>query len=95
MTRQQLIDALAKDTGITKNKAELAIRLVLDSITHALAAGERVEIRGFGSLGVKEYGPRTGRNPKTGTTVKVAATRRPFFRAGKELKARMNPDLNT
>ena len=64
--------------------------MILDEIAEALAEGNRVELRGFGAFSVRERKPRVGRNPRTGEKVEVRAKRVPFFRPGKELRARVN-----
>ena len=64
--------------------------MVFDGFTHSLMEGERIEIRGFASFSVREYGTYTGRNPKTGDKIEVGAKKLPFFKVGKELKARVN-----
>jgi len=66
------------------------INLVFDGFTHTLMEGERIEIRGFGSFTVREYGAYTGRNPKTGDKTQVGPKKLPFFKVGKELKERVN-----
>ena len=67
------------------------VNTFFDSVREALVAGDRVEIRGFGSFKVKEYKGYVGRNPKTGDSVKVSPKRLPVFRAGKEMKELVNP----
>ena len=69
---------------------ELIVATVFDEITGALARGERVELRGFGAFTVKRRNARTGRNPRTGETVPVEEKAVPFFKAGKELRERVN-----
>jgi integration host factor subunit beta len=69
---------------------ERIVSSVLDEITAALAAGQRVELRGFGAFSVKMRPSRTGRNPRTGQPVRVTEKRAPFFRTGKELRERLN-----
>ena len=71
---------------------ERIVSTVLDKITAALAAGHRVELRGFGAFSVKVRPSRMGRNPRTGEPVEVDAKRAPFFRTGKELRERLNPN---
>ena len=85
----QLVD---KFPPLTANDIELSIRTILDEMTHTLAAGGRIEIRGFGSFGLNFRPSRKGRNPKSGATVIVPAKYAPHFRAGKELRARV--DIN-
>lgn len=90
MNKSDLIEALAERRKMTQKEADLVVNLVLDGMTEALRKGERIEIRGFGSLIVKEYDPYVGRNPKTGEQVQVPAKRLPFFKVGKELKERVD-----
>jgi len=90
MNRSDLIEALGKDTGLSKRKAEEVVNRVFDGMAHTLSNGERVEIRGFCSFYVKEYKGYTGRNPRTGELVKVKEKRLPFFKCGKELKERVD-----
>jgi integration host factor subunit beta len=86
MNKSQLIEALAKAQGLTIKNAELVVTNFFDSIEAALVKGERVEIRGFGSFKVKNYQGYQGRNPKTGSVIKVSNKKLPFFKVGKELK---------
>lgn len=90
MNKSDLIETLAERRKMTQKEADLVVNLVLDGMTEALRRGERIEIRGFGSLIVKEYSPYVGRNPKTGEQVHVPAKRLPFFKVGKELKERVD-----
>lgn len=90
MNKSDLIDALARKEALTENNASAVVNLVFDGFRDALRAGERVEIRGFGTLSVREYGAYMGRNPLTGEKIPVQAKRAPFFKVGKELKRRVN-----
>jgi integration host factor subunit beta len=90
MNKGDLIEALKRKNGFTREKAERVIDLFFGEMTNALANGDRVEIRGFGSIFVKQYGSYKGRNPKTGESVTVKSKRLPFFRCGKELKERVD-----
>jgi integration host factor subunit beta len=90
MNKGDLIEALKRRNGFTREKAEQVIDLFFGEMTSALVKGDRVEIRGFGSIFVKQYGSYKGRNPKTGESVKVKSKRLPFFRCGKELKERVD-----
>jgi integration host factor subunit beta len=90
MNKGDLINALKKENGFTRDKAERVIDLFFGEMTNALINGDRVEIRGFGSIFVKQYGAYQGRNPKTGVSVRVKSKRLPFFRCGKELKERVD-----
>jgi len=90
MNKGDLIEALKRRNGFTREKAERVIDLFFGEMTSALVNGDRVEIRGFGSIFVKQYGSYKGRNPKTGESVMVKSKRLPFFRCGKELKERVD-----
>ena len=90
MNKSDLIEALCKSEDLKKSKAEEVVNLLFDEMTTALTAGDRVEIRGFGSFKVKSYDGYKGRNPKTGTSVKVNPKKLPFFKCGKELKERVD-----
>ena len=91
MTRSDLIAALAaRFPKLMDKDAEVSVKEILDAIGQSLVRGDRVEIRGFGSFVVKEYGSYTGRNPKTGTKIKVEPKKLPFFKVGKELKDRVD-----
>ncbi len=90
MNKSELIETLSERLKITKKKAEDVVNLVFDSMIEAMAKGDRIEIRGWGSFVVKEYGAYTGRNPRTGESIKVAPKRLPFFKVGKELRERVD-----
>ena len=90
MTKSDLIEALSKAENLTKTKAEEVVNLLFDEMANALAGGDRVEIRGFGSFKVKHYDGYSGRNPKTGKQIKVKPKKLPFFKCGKELKERVD-----
>ena len=91
MTKRELIEKLAeKVKDLSLKDAELIVNTVFDSMTEALASGDRIEIRGFGSFQVKERRAREGRNPRTGEKVSVASKKVPFFKVGKELKERVD-----
>lgn len=91
MTRSELIDALAaRFPQLTVQDAEVAVKELLDAIAEALIKGQRIEIRGFGSFSLNYRLPRTGRNPKTGAKVDVAAKYVPHFKPGKELRDRVD-----
>ena len=86
MNKTELINAVAERAGITKKDAESAISATIDAITAALAAGDKVQLTGFGSFEVKERAARVGRNPRTGEATEIPASRIPAFKAGKALK---------
>ncbi len=91
MTRSQLIQRLAQQYPyLDHHEVERIVKTIFEKISEALARGERIELRGFGSFTVKEHGPRVGRNPRKGKTVHVAAKLRPHFKSGKELSRRIN-----
>lgn len=90
MNKLELIQALKDGNGLSKTEAESVVNLFFNTITDVLAKGERVEIRGLCSIFVKEYKPYTGRNPRTGEQVQIATKKLPFFKAGKELKERVD-----
>jgi integration host factor subunit beta len=90
MNKIDLIQALKDSNNLSKSEAEAVINLFFNKMADALAQGDRVEIRGLCSFFVKKYGGYTGRNPKTGEKVKVASKKLPFFKAGKELKDRVD-----
>jgi integration host factor subunit beta len=86
MTRSDLIEKIAFEKDISKIVAECIVTEVFKSMTDALIAGNRIEIRGFGSFDNRDYDGRTGRNPKSGNEVNVPARKRPFFKVGKALQ---------
>lgn len=91
MTKRAIIEELlTRHQKFTNRESETIVNAMFDAMARALASGARIEIRGFGSFGVKKRRAREGRNPKTGAQVKVEAKRIPFFRAGKELKLELN-----
>ncbi len=90
MNKSELIEIIAEKSKIPKKRAEEVVNLVFDSMTTALAKGDRIEIRGFGSFVNREYGSYTGRNPRTGDSIQVAPKKLPFFKVGKELKERVD-----
>ena len=90
MNKSELVKALADQANISLDEATLVVNTFVDSMKDSLLEGGRVEIRGFGSFKVKEYGSYAGRNPRTGQKVAVEPKRLPFFRAGKELKEYLN-----
>jgi len=91
MTRSELIEAVAsKAANFTKKDVEMIISTLFQSIAESLSKGDKIEIRGFGSFKVKKRNARSGRNPKSGEGIRVDAKKVPFFKAGKELKERVN-----
>ncbi len=90
MNKSELIDALAAKTYLTKADAGRAIDGLMEIITETLAKGDTVSLIGFGNFSVGERAARTGRNPKTGAELKIAASKAPKFSAGVKLKAAVN-----
>jgi len=89
MNKSDLISELARKKNLSHKTAEEIVNLMFDNMGDALASDDRIEIRGFGSFTVKEYGAYTGRNPRTGKLIDVQAKKSPFFKVGKELKDRL------
>ena len=86
MNKTELIAAIAEKAGLTKKDAERALNATIDSITASLAKGDKVQIAGLGNFEVKNREARTGRNPQTGETIQIAASKLPAFKAAKALK---------
>ncbi len=86
MTKTELINEVANKTGLTKKDAEKAVSAVLESITDAMALGDKVQLVGFGTFEVRDRAAREGKNPATGETISIPATKVPAFKAGKALK---------
>jgi len=90
MTKSDLAEAVAARTNVPRADAERVVDQVFEAITEALVKGERVELRGLGVFEVRHYGAYTGKNPRTGEPVAVKPKRLPFFKAGKEIRERLN-----
>jgi integration host factor subunit beta len=90
MNKLDLIEDLKKETGLTKIEAKKIVDLFFDEMSNALAANDRVEIRGLFSFYVKHYKAYTGRNPKTGEQIKTKSKKLPFYKCGQELKGRVD-----
>lgn len=91
MTKSELIARLAERfPQLVAKDADLSVKMILDAMSEALAKGDRIEIRGFGSFSLNYRPPRVGRNPKTGAKVEVPAKHVPHFKAGKELRERVD-----
>lgn len=86
MNKTELVAAVAAKTELTKKDAEKAVSALLETVTETLAAGEKVQLVGFGTFETRSRDARTAKNPRTGETVEVAATRVPAFKAGQALK---------
>ena len=89
MNKLELVASIADKTGLTKKDAEKFMTATFEIISDALAAGDKVQVAGFGAFEVREREARTCRNPKTGESVEVSATRVPVFKAGKALKEKV------
>ena len=90
MTKADLIEEVARITDVTRRDSEVIVETIFDSIVHSLRAGDKIEIRGFGSFRTRQRNSRVGRNPKTGDRVEVPAKKIPFFKPSKELKDLVN-----
>ncbi len=90
MNKSDLIDAIAESAGLSKADAGRALDAAVDAITGALKKGQSVSLVGFGTFSVRDRAARTGRNPRTGETIKIAASKNPAFKAGKALKDAVN-----
>ncbi len=91
MTKSELISSLAaRYPQLVVKDAELAVKMILDAMAISLSQGQRIEIRGFGSFGLNYRPPRIGRNPKSGEKVNVAEKYVPHFKAGKEMRERVD-----
>ena len=90
MNKTNLVDVVAAETGLTKKSVDEVVTATLNAITSALKEGDKVQLIGFGTFEVKESGEREGRNPKTGETIKIAASKKPSFSASKVLKDEVN-----
>ena len=86
MTKADLVEQVAKQADIPRKQADQVVQVILESITSALQAGEKVELRGFGSFRIRQRGERVGRNPKTGAKVHVPPKKIPYFKPGKHLR---------
>ncbi|MFZ0254485.1 MAG: integration host factor subunit beta [Gammaproteobacteria bacterium] len=94
MNQSELIEQLiAKHRGLNPADVGLAVKTLVEILAQALSTGQRIEIRGFGSFNLRYRPSRTGRNPRTGTLVSISARYIPAFRAGKELRERVNRQL--
>lgn len=90
MNKNELITAVAEKAGISKKDSEAAVNAVIETITEAMASGDKVQIVGFGSFEVKIRAARTGRNPQTNEAIEIPACKAPVFKAGKALKDSVN-----
>ena len=92
MTRADLIEEISRVIEISRKDSEVILEAILDGIARSLVAGDKVEIRGFGSFRIRERQGRIGRNPLTGVRVDVPAKRVPYFKPSKDLKALVNQE---
>lgn len=90
MNKNELVEAVVEKTGASKKEADAIIKATFDSITEAMAAGDKVSLIGFGNFEVRERSARTGKNPRTGEAIEIAACKAPSFKAGKALKDAVN-----
>ena len=90
MNKNELISAMAEKSKLTKKDADIALDAFVESVQDALKAGDKVQLVGFGTFEVKTRAARTGKNPRTGEPVKIAASKAPAFKAGKALKDALN-----
>ena len=94
MTKSELIERLSQEQPhLPPRDVEFSVNAVLDHMRRALVAGDRIEVRGFGSIGLRYRMPRTGRNPKTGEAVKVPGKYVPHFKPGRLLRDRVNQEM--
>jgi integration host factor subunit beta len=93
MTKADLIDEVSRLAELTRKDSEVIVETIFDSVVRSLRAGDKIEIRGFGSFRTRQRKPRTGRNPKTGEKVDVPAKKIPFFKPSKELKDLVNAGM--
>lgn len=90
MNKTQFVEAIAAKAGLSKKAAEAALNAMTEVVADTLKAGEKIQLVGFGTFEVKERAARSGRNPKTGETIQIAASKHPAFTAGKSLKDSVN-----
>lgn len=90
VNKQDLIDMVAEKTDLPKTKAQEAVEAMIECIKTTLKKGDEVKLVGFGTFSVSERAATTGRNPRTGEAIKIAASKQPKFKAGKELKDAVN-----
>ena len=90
MNKTELVAAMAENAGVSKKDAEKTLKAFVDVVTAELKKGEKVQLVGFGTFEVSERAAREGRNPQTGKTMKIAASKAPKFKAGKALKYSLN-----
>ena len=91
MTKAELVEEVTQLGDLTRRDGEVIVDTIFDAVIGALRAGDKIEIRGFGSFRIRQRKPRIGRNPKTGAKVEVPAKRVPYFKPSKELRDLVNP----
>ena len=90
MSKKVIVEAVAREAGMTQAAADKVVNAVLDAIGAELASGNKVSFPGFGTFEVRERAARTGRNPQTGAEIQIAASKAPAFKAGSKLKERVS-----
>ena len=90
MNKTELVEAMAKQAGLSKKDSEKALKAFTDTVAKALKKGDKVQLVGFGTFEVTKRAARTGRNPQTGAEMKIKASKAPKFKAGKALKDSIN-----
>ncbi|WP_026507696.1 HU family DNA-binding protein [Butyrivibrio sp. MC2013] len=90
MNKSELVDAIAKETGLSKKDSDAAVKAFVDTVTKALKKKDKVQLVGFGTFETAKRAARTGRNPQTGKEIKISASVAPKFKAGKALKDAVN-----
>jgi len=90
MNKNELVAAMAEEAGLSKKDAEKALKAFTDVVAGALKKGDKVQLVGFGTFEISQRAAREGRNPQTGATMKIAASKAPKFKAGKALKDMVN-----
>lgn len=90
MNKTEFVEKVAENAGLTKVQAEAAVNAFVDTLTDVLKSGDKINLKGFGTFEVRERGERTGRNPQTGETMTIAASKSPAFKASSSLKKLVN-----
>ncbi|MCR5771136.1 MAG: HU family DNA-binding protein [Butyrivibrio sp.] len=90
MNKSELVDAIAKETGLSKKDSDAAVKAFVDTVTKALKKKDKVQLVGFGTFETVKRAARNGKNPQTGATIKIPASTAPKFKAGKALKDAVN-----
>ncbi len=90
MKKSDLVDLVAQRQNLPRQQVEATVDLLLEAVADGLSRGERIDFRGFGAFAIRESAARTGRNPRTGEPIQIAARKTPTFKVGKELRDRVN-----